>query len=132
MCAVGPNSRSAKAERFHLTDSCRRYPNILVGGTIIEKPSIAVQHLPLDKHDVWNLPNLFPVVHGFKDWLLGPSNRIGGISFVKQYPAGSIHAVIVRPVINQENAMICDTGRGSGSNTWEANNLGRAGKTGWS
>src|SRR5437879_12642306 len=109
MCAVGPNSRSAKAERFHLTDSCRRYPNILVGGTIIEKPSIAVQHLPLDKHDVWNLPNLFPVVHGFKDWLLGPSNRIGGVSFVKQYQPVPYPRFLSDTLLNRKIPSSCAT-----------------------
>src|SRR5215470_10429721 len=107
-------SGSAGAERFQSTHGCRRYPNVLVGATIIEEPSIAVRHQALHKHHVWNLANLFPIVHRFKDRLLGASDHVGWILLVKKYPPGSIYIVIVRAVVNQENSVVSDNGRGPG------------------
>src|SRR5579871_1431693 len=99
---------------FQLADSRGCYPNILVGAPIIEKPSLSVAHHPLNKDNVGHLANLFPLMHWFEDWLLGASDYLGWVPLVKKHPASSINTVIVRSVVNQENATLGDDGCGAG------------------
>src|SRR5450755_4064839 len=112
------HERQAKLQtqrRSRDTGCCRRCfrdANVLVGPSVIEEESIAVAHHALDEDNIRHLANLLPVELRSEDRLLAPVKNFPWVLSVEDHNAGAINELVVGPVINEQDAIVCQDGGG--------------------
>src|SRR5262249_15026190 len=93
-----------------------RHSHILVRSSIIEEIAVAALHHSLDKNNVGHRSDLFPFFFRSENRLVGSRDDLARVFAIENNYTRAVDKLVVRPVVNQYDALLREKGWGTGLN----------------